>query len=78
MDPTEGRNIATRAMLPLWEGFTVGDTRTSMTAREAIDVIKDLAYCMTQTQVEEDGRLSKNVPASYKFSTVSHSLAVHD
>ena len=72
MDPLEGRNIATRAMLPHWEGFIVGDVSTKMTAWEAIMVINDLAYCMTQTLAEENNNLSKNIPNSYNFSRVSN------
>ena len=69
-DPVEGRNIATRAMLPLWEGFTVGQTTTTMTAWEAITAVDDLAHCMTQTQVEDHGNWKRNVPLSYDFSEV--------
>ena len=69
-DPVEGRNIATRAMLPLWEGFTVGQTTTTLTAWEAITAVDDLAHCMTQTQVEEHGYWKRNVPLSYDFSGV--------
>ena len=72
MDSLEGRNIATWAMLPHWEGFLVDDVSTKMTAREAIMVINDLAYCMTQTQAEQHGYLSRNIPNSYDFSRVSN------
>lgn len=57
-------------MLPLWEGFTVGQTTTTMTAWEAITAVGDLAYCMTQTQVEDQGHWKRNVPLSYDFSGV--------
>lgn len=69
-DPLEGRNIATRAMLPLWEGFTVGQTTTTMTAWEAITAVGDLAHCMTKTQVEDLGNWKRNVPLLYDFSGV--------
>lgn len=72
MDPVDGRNIATWAMLPRWEGFTTDEAKTSMTAWEAVQVVNDVAFCMTQTQAEERGCLSRNVPFSYDFSRVSH------
>ena len=70
MDATEGRNIATWAMLPLWEGFTASAASGNMSAWEAIETVKDLAFCMTQTLVEEDGRHTKSVPLSYDFTKV--------
>lgn len=76
MDPVEGRNIATWAMLPLWEGFTVAGASTSMTVWEAVEVVRDLAYCMTQTQAEEYGLYKSNVPSSYDFSRVGLLLYV--
>lgn len=72
MDPVDGRDIATFAMLPRWEGFTTDEAKTSMTAREAVEVLNDIAYCMTQSEVEEDGQFKRNVPLSYDFSRVSH------
>ena len=72
MDPVDGRNIATLAMLPRWEGFTTDEAKTSMTAWEAVEVVNDIAYCMTQTLVEEGGRFTRNVPYLYDFSRVSH------
>ena len=71
MDAAEGRKIATRAMLPDWEGFTVKGGNTSLAAWQAIESVNDLAFCMTQAHVEEKGRLSKNVPYSFDFSKVS-------
>lgn len=73
MDPVEGRYIATWEMLPLWEGFVVSNADTRMPAQEAIEVIQNLAVCMTQTQVEEYGRFVRNVPASFDFTRVSYS-----
>ena len=70
MDPAEGRKIATRAMLPDWEGFTVKGGNTSLSAWEAIESVNDLAFCMTQAHVEENDRVYKNVPSSYDFSKV--------
>lgn len=72
MDPLEGRNIATRAMMPPWEGFVVGAVSTNMTAWEAITVIKDLDYCMTKTQAKEGRNQTRNVPRSYDFNKVSY------
>lgn len=72
MDPVDGRCIATRAMLPHWEGFTTDEVKTTMTAWEAVQVVSDVAYCMTQTLVEENGHLTGNVPSSYNFKRVSH------
>lgn len=72
MDPAEGRKIATWAMLPRWEGFVVDGGNKSMSAWEAIGIIKDLAYCMTQTSVEENGRLTENVPSLYNFKRVRY------
>jgi len=45
-----------------------------MTAWEAVKIVNDIAYCMTQTQVEEGRAYLKNVPASYNFSTVRNHL----
>ena len=66
MDPAKGRKIATRAMLPDWEGFTMEGGNTSLSAWEAIESVNDLAFCITQAQVEGN----KNVPSSYDFSKV--------
>lgn len=70
MDPLEGRKIATLAMLPAWVGFTVGQKDTTMTAWEAITAVEDLAYCMTETRVEEHSILKRNVPLLYDFNRV--------
>jgi len=43
-----------------------------MTAWEAVEVVNDIAYCMTQTLVEEGGHFTPNVPFSYDLSRVSH------
>ena len=74
MDAAEGRKIATRAMLPDWEGFTLKGGNTRLSAWEAIETVNDLAFCMTQAHVEENSRLSKNVPYSFDFSKVSQCL----
>ena len=68
--PLEGRIIATKAMLPRWEGFNEHEVETTMTAWKAIGVVNDLAYCMTQTKTEEDRRLKENVPSGYNFKRV--------
>ena len=71
MDPVEGRDLATWEMLPRWRGFVNETEETNMSAWNAVLVISDLAYCMTQTLMEEDGRVFKNVPSSYDFTRVS-------
>lgn len=68
--PLEGRIIATEAMLPRWEGFNEHEAETTMTAWEAVGVVNDLAYCMTQTKIEEHGILRGNVPSRYNFKRV--------
>ena len=74
MDPVEGRNIATWAMLPRWEGFTVDKMDTSMTAWEAVKIVSDIAYCMTETRAQEGRQNWRNVPEGYNFSTVRNCL----
>ena len=74
MDPVEGRNLATWAMLPRWRGFVSETEDTNMHAWDAVETIKDLAYCMTKTLLEEGGSVDKNVPASYSFTRVSKRL----
>ena len=71
MDPAKGREIATRAMLPDWEGFTMEGGNTSLSAWEAIESVNDLAFCMTQAHVEGNNRVCRNVPSSYDFSKVT-------
>ena len=44
---------------------------TNMSAWDAVLAISDLAYCMTQSLMEEDGRVFGNVPSSYDFTRVS-------
>ncbi|PFX29705.1 E3 ubiquitin-protein ligase RNF213 [Stylophora pistillata] len=68
--PLEGRNIATEAMLPHWEGFNEHNVEPSMTAWKAIGIVNDLANCMTQTKVEEHGILAGNVPSGYNFKRI--------
>ena len=71
MDSTEGRNIATRVMLPKWEGFTVDDVEENITAWEAIQTVNNIAYCYTQTEAMEKSRTTKkNVPHRYNFQQV--------
>ena len=71
MDPAEGRNIATLEMLPRWEGFIVSGASTNISAKKKKKTVKDLSFCMTQTLMEQDGRVAKHVPSSYDFSNVS-------
>ena len=74
MDPVEGRNLATRAMLPRWRGFVSETEETNMSAWDAVLAIRDLAHCMTKTLQEEGGREYENVPAYYSFTRVSERL----
>ena len=74
MDPVEGRYLATRAMLPRWRGFVNEAEDANMSAWDAVLAISDLAYCMTQTLMEEGGRVFKNVPTLYDFTRVSERL----
>ena len=71
MDPIDGRNIATWAMLPRWRGFVNETEDTNMSAWDAVLAIGDLEHCMTQTLTEEGGRVFENVPPSYDFTRVS-------
>ena len=61
MDSTEGRTIATRVMLPKWEGFTVDDVEENITAWEAIQTVNNIAYCYTQTEAMEKSRTTKKM-----------------
>ena len=72
MDPLEGRNVATLAMLPRWEGFIVSSASTKMSAWKAMEAVKDLCLCMTQTLTEESGCIAQHVPSSYDFKKVSY------
>lgn len=71
MDVVEGRNLATLAMLPPWRGVLDKGGDTAMAAWETVQIIGDLAYCMTKSTVEEYGSNVSNVPARYSFSKVS-------
>ena len=74
MDPVEGRYLATWATFPRWRGFVSETEATNMSAWDAVLAIRDLAHCMTQTLMEEGGRVFKNVPESYDFAKVSERL----
>ena len=76
MDVLEGRNLATWTMLPPWDGCLVRKGDSEMAAWETVQMIKDLAYCMTKSTVEEYGLNKPNVPSRYSFSNVSYSLYV--
>lgn len=69
MDRAEGRRIATRAMLPALEDLIMEEKDSS--AWTALEIIRNLASCMTDSFVEENGHCSKNVPISYDFKEVS-------
>jgi len=45
-----------------------------MTPWEAVEAVNDIAYCMTETLVEEGWHFTRNIPLSYDFSRVSHHL----
>ena len=74
MDVLEGRNLATLAMLPKWEDHLADTGDTRMAAWEVVRIIADLAYCMTQSKVEEYRLITPNVPSRYNFKAVSDLL----
>jgi len=45
-----------------------------MTAWEAVKIVNDIAYCMTQTRAQEGRHHWRNVPEGYSFSTVRNCL----
>ena len=46
-DPSKGRKIAARAMLPCWEGFSKDHSSSEkMKAWEAIEQVQDVANCL--------------------------------
>lgn len=71
MDVLEGRNLATRVMLPKWEDHLADKSDTQMAAWDVVRIIADLAYCMTQSKVEEYRLITSNVPSRYNFKQVS-------
>ena len=75
-DAAEGRTIATLAMLPRWEGFWVGKSHRDMTAWEAIEEVKDVAYCMTQSYGECNRVVRQCVPRGYVFDKVGYRIRV--
>ena len=74
MDPAEGRQIATHAMLPHWKGFCVDDVAgENMTAWEAVEQIRNVGNCMTKSQTK--GYYSHvYVPRGYDFGKVRQSV----
>ena len=76
MNTVEGREIATRAMLPHWKGFCVDDVAgENMTAWEAVEQVQNVANCMTKSQTKLQGQSAQiNVPYDYNFYKVSMCL----
>ena len=74
MDPAEGRQIATRAMLPHWKGFCVDDVAGgNMTAWEAVQQVQNVGNCMTKSTTK--GYYSHvYVPHGYDFGKVRQSV----
>lgn len=72
MDVLEGRNLATWAMLNEWEDLLTVKTDTTMAAWDFVRRVGDLAYCMTNSKVEEYGLTISNVPSRYNFKQVSY------
>ena len=71
MDVVEGRNLATWAMLNEWEDLLTVKSDTTMAAWDFVKKVGDLAYCMTNSKVEEYGFIISNVPSRYNFKQVS-------
>lgn len=71
MDVLEGRNLATWAMLNECEDLLTDKSDTMMAAWEFVRRVGDLAYCMTNSKVEEHGSIMSNVPPRYNFKQVS-------
>ena len=74
MDVLEGRNLATWAMLNEWEDLLTVKSDTTMAAWDFVMRVGDLAYCMTNSKVEEYGLTRPNVPSRYNFKQVSDQL----
>jgi len=71
MDVLEGRNLATSAMLREWKDLLTVKSDKTMAAWDFIRRVGDLAYCMTNSKVEDYGRVIPNVPPRYNFKQVS-------
>lgn len=71
MDVLEGRNLATWAMLNEWEHLLTAKSDTTMPAWDFVRKVGDLAYCMTNSKVEEHRNIKSNVPFRYNFKQVS-------
>ena len=71
MDVLEGRNLATWAMLNEWEDLLTVKSDTTMAAWDFVTRVGDLAYCMTNSKVEEHRLILLNVPSKYNFKQVS-------
>lgn len=71
MDVLEGRNLATWAMLEEWEDLLTVKSDTTMAAWDFVRTVGDLAYCMTNSKVEECQCIIPRVPSRYNFKQVS-------
>ena len=71
MDALEGRNLATWAMLNEWEVLLTVKSDTTMVAWDFVRRVGDLAYCMTNSKVEQYRSFRSNVPPRYNFQQVS-------
>lgn len=71
MDVLEGRNLATWAMLEEWEDLLTLKSDTTMAAWDFVRTVGDLAYCMTNSKVEEFRYIISSVPSRYNFKQVS-------
>ena len=79
MDRVHSRELATLAMLPRWEGFCTGSQEgLQMTAWEAVEQTRNVAYCMTSSEsVEGYGYPRSDVPSGFNFGKVNSSQAFH-
>ena len=66
----EGRNIATRSMLPHWEGVCLDDAGKEMTAWDAIQKVQNVAHCMTKRNTKQDQKVYSYDVVYYNFGKV--------
>ena len=66
----EGRNIATRSVLPHWEGVCLDDAGKEMTAWDAIQKVQNVAHCMKKRNTKEGQNVYSYDLVHYNFGKV--------